>query len=161
MVICGARDEGDAPALAIADAIACVLELPLLVVHVLPSLVVPPHGPTREDWGRMAGMLDRLADDAGVDAPGDDGSRVLGGVAAAELAALARAEDAALVDVSGRKRSWLRRALVPSVANLLARRCYSPVALCPRDPLAAMRVREALGRDATGAEESRRRLRDC
>jgi nucleotide-binding universal stress UspA family protein len=153
-VICGARDEGDAPALAIADAIAHVLELPLLVVHVLPAIsapafpswgVPPPHGPTRQDRLQAVAMLDRLADAAGVDVPCDGGSRVLCGAAAAELAALARSEDAALVVVGGTNRSRLRRALLPSAANLLARRCDRPVAVCPRDPVAAMRVREALG----------------
>jgi nucleotide-binding universal stress UspA family protein len=152
VVICGARDEGDAPALAIADAMACVLELPLLVVHVLPairayaypSLAVPPRGDTREDRAWAAAMLDRLAGAAGVAAPGDQGSRVLCGGAATELAALARTEDAALLVVSGTQRSWLQRALLPSATNLLARHGERPVIVCPRDPLAAMRVREAL-----------------
>ena len=170
VVICGARDEGDAPALAIADAIAHALELPLLVVHVLPTIsarsypsvgVALPHAVTREERVRAAAMLDRLADAAGVAVPDDGGSRILCGATAADLAELAHSEEAALVVVSGTKRSRLRRAFVPSVANLLARRCERPVAVCPKDPLAAMRVREALGWGATTRPiESRRWLRD-
>jgi nucleotide-binding universal stress UspA family protein len=94
-------------------------------------------------------MLDQLADAAGADPPGEDGSRILCGGAAADLAALGRSEEAAVVVVSGTQRSRLRRAVFPSVANQLARRCERPVAVCPRDPLAAMRVRDALGWDAT------------
>lgn len=152
VVLCGARDEGDAPALAIADAIAQALELRLLVAHVLPAIrphasrsVVPPCGPTREERAWAAAMLARLAVAAGVEPPGDGGLRVLCGGAAADLAACARLEDAALVVVSATKRSRIRRMLSPSVARHLSRRCERPVLVCPKEPAAAMRVREALG----------------
>jgi nucleotide-binding universal stress UspA family protein len=153
VVVCGARDERDAPALAIAAAVAGALYLPLLLVHVLPLVsrlvagvpgVPQVYGVTLEDKAWTKAMLERLAIAAGVEAPADDECRVVRGAPGATLAALGQSLDAALVVVSATTRHWVFRAFAPSVAGYLVRHSARPVLVCPTHPAPAMRVREAI-----------------
>lgn len=154
LIVCGARDESDAPAAATAAAIADALGLPLVLVHVLsptPRVMVPgaaaipgEQGFTVADLDRATARLERLVDAAGI-ADADLDCRVVRGDTGPTLAALGRSEDAALVVVGATTRTWLSRALDPSVTGHLGRHCDRPVMVCPGDPAPAMRVREALG----------------
>jgi nucleotide-binding universal stress UspA family protein len=153
LVLCGCRDEADAPAAASSAAIADELGLPLLLVHVLstertlvPGAAAVPGiwGFTIEDTVRANEMLDRVVDAAGI-ANADVGRRVVRGVPGLTLAAFGHSEDAALVVVGASARSWVSRAFEPSVTRHLGRRCDRPVMVCPRHPAPAMRLREALG----------------
>ena len=152
-IVCGVHDEADAPAAAIASAMAEALELPLLLIHVLPpftqivpgSMLAPDVQPViAEDLAWATAMLGRLVRAAGLDGSGATERRVHCGPPGPALAALARSEDAALVVVSASGRRWLLRALRPSVTEHLVRRSDRPVLVCPRHPAPAMRVREAL-----------------
>ena len=66
------------------------------------------------------------------------------------IAAAGRHQRASLVVVSVSTRGRLRQALRPSTTGYLIRRCERPVAVCPRDPAAAMRLREALAGEEIG-----------
>ena len=157
LILCGVRDEGDAPAVATAAAIAEILGLPLLLIHVLsvvrrvciPGAVglVGDHGFTVEDVSRATEQVDRLVHAAGI-GEADADRQMARGVPGPTLAALAASQAAAMVVVSATARPWWSRALEPSVTGHLGRHCDRPVLVCPRHPAPAMRVREALGRRA-------------
>jgi nucleotide-binding universal stress UspA family protein len=154
LILCGVRDEADAPAVATAGAIAETLGLPLLLIHVL-SLVrrvcvpgaagfVGDYGFTVEDVSRATEEVDRLVHAAGL-GEADADRQMARGVPGPALAALASSQAAAMVVVSTTARPWWSRALEPSVTGHLGRHCDRPVLVCPRHPAPAMRVREALG----------------
>jgi nucleotide-binding universal stress UspA family protein len=154
LILCGVRDEADAPAVATAGAIAETLGLPLLLIHVL-SLVrrvcvpgaagfVGDYGFTVEDVSRATEHVDRLVHAAGISEA--DADRCMArGVPGPTLVALASSQAAAMVVVGATARRWWSRALEPSVTGHLGRHCDRPVLVCPRHPAPAMRVREALG----------------
>jgi hypothetical protein len=119
LILCGVRDEADAPAVATAGAIAETLGLPLVLVHVLspvPRVCVPEvagvvgdYGFTVDDVSLATEQVERLVHAAGIDEADADRRTVTGN---------------------------------------LGRHCDRPVRVCPRHPAPAMRVREALGRRA-------------
>lgn len=151
-VVCGVQDVDDAPAAAIAGAMAEGLGVRLLLTHVVAPVAIAVPGPAaapvlcdRAEEGRRNGRrtLEQVAIAAGLE--GVDGEqRLARGAPGPVLADLARAEDAALIVVSRTSRSWLVRGLLGSAASHLVRRADRPVLVCPRDPLAAMRLREAV-----------------
>jgi nucleotide-binding universal stress UspA family protein len=152
-VVCGVRDELDAPAAATAAAVAGALGLAFVLVHVLglgreilSASMAPPAmlSVTPEDVVWADGMLARVLDAAGVHDLDVADRRVECGIPGPALVALACAQDVALVVVSASDRPWPLRAVIPSVTEHLVRRSDRPVLVCPRDPAAAMRVREAL-----------------
>jgi nucleotide-binding universal stress UspA family protein len=159
-IVCAVRDESDAPAAAIAAAVADGLGLPLLLMHVLAQLPEAFPGAmvgaavlpiTVEHTARATAMLDRLATAAALDESDVLERRVRHGPPGPTLLALARVDDAALVVVSASVRPWARRVLAPSVTAHLVRHCDRPVLVCPLDPAPALRVREALGNLPHGA----------
>jgi nucleotide-binding universal stress UspA family protein len=133
-VVCGVQDDADAACVAIAGALANGLGLPLVLVH-----VEPRH--YRGDGRETVAMVARAA---GLDRPEGVPVRLLRGPPGRTIAAAARRERAALVVVSESVRRLPRRAIFVSAAGDLVRRCEHPVLVCPRDPAAAMRLREAL-----------------
>jgi nucleotide-binding universal stress UspA family protein len=157
LILCGARDEADAPAVATAAAIGETLGLPLLLIHVLSPVrqvcipgaaaFVDDYGFTVEDVSRATEEVDHLVHAAGIgDADAD--RQMARGVPGPTLAALASSQAAAMVVVSATARPWWSHALEPSVTRHLGRHCDRPVLVCPRHPAPAMRVREALGHTA-------------
>ena len=159
-IVCAVRDESDAPATAIAAAVADGLGLPLLLMHVLAQL--PEAVPaamvgaavlpiTVQHTARAEEMLDRVTTAAGLDDSDVDERRVRYGPPGPTLLALARVDDAALVVVSASGRPWARRVLAPSVTAHLVRHCDRPVLVCPLHPAPALRVREALSNLPYGA----------
>jgi nucleotide-binding universal stress UspA family protein len=156
-VVCGVQDDDDAACVAIAGALAEGLGLPLILVHVVTSVAIPPlaFGAQSETIAPIAGRtgadpaagpetLDRVARAAGLRRLDTGGFRLVRGTPGPTLAATVRREQASLVVVSRSKRGRLQQALLGSVAGYLLRRCERPVVVCPRDPAAAMRVRAAL-----------------
>jgi len=156
-VVCGVRDDDDAACVAIAGALAEGLDLPLILVHVVPSLALAPlalGGPAgitapitgRTVNDRAAGheTLDGVVRAAGLPRPDTAGLRLVRGTPGPTLVATARRDKASLVVVSTSKRGRLQRALLGSAAGYLLRRCKRPVVVCPRDPAPAMRLRAAL-----------------
>ena len=133
-VVCGVQDAADATCVAIAGALANGLRLPLVLVHVEP----------RRDRGDGRATVARVARAAGLDRPEDVAVRLLRGAPGRAIAAAARRERAALVVVSESVRRLPKRAIFVSATGCLVRRCEHPVVVCPRDPAAAMRLREAL-----------------
>jgi nucleotide-binding universal stress UspA family protein len=159
-IVCGVHDESDAPAAAIAAAVARGLGLPLLLIHVrLPVTEVLPGAMvgaavlpiTVEHTAQATDMLDRLGTAAGLDDADIAERRVRYGRPGRALMATARSQDAALVVVSASARPWPRRIFGPSVTAHLVRRCDRPILVCPRDPAPALRVREALSSAPDGA----------
>jgi len=155
-VVCGVQDDDDAACGAIAGALAEGLGLPLILVHVLPPVALAPlafgaltavtaaiTGRTVADHAVGRETLDRVTRAAGL-RPDDADARLMRGTPGPTLAATARREGSALVVVSASTRGRLRRALPGSAVAYLLRRCQRPVVVCPRDPAAAMRLREAL-----------------
>jgi nucleotide-binding universal stress UspA family protein len=164
IVLCGIEDESDAPAAATAGAIASALGVQLVLAHVIPppaavapGPIAPPlvRGLTVEDSALAREMVGSVARAAGLDDPGTLARRVLRGTPAPTLAAVARAEDAALVVVSASVRPLLVRAFLGSATRHLARRLDRLLMVCPRDPRPAMRLREALSSSPTHAWWSR------
>jgi hypothetical protein len=133
-LICGVQDDRDATCVAIADALARKLELPLTLVHVVS---VGEGGDSRETV-----MI--VARAAGLGRPEELPVRLLRGPPGRTIAATAQCQDAALVVVSESTRRLPKRAFFVSATGYLACRCRRPVLVCPRDPVAAMRVRAAL-----------------
>jgi len=133
-VVCGVQDDADAACVAIAGALATTLDLPLVLVHVEP---MDDHGDARETVARVTRA-------AGLDHPEGVAVRLLRGAPGRTLAATARREGATLVVVSESVRRLPKRALFVSATGYLVRRCERPVLVCPRDPAAAMRLRDAL-----------------
>jgi nucleotide-binding universal stress UspA family protein len=161
-VVCGVRDELDAPAAATAAAVASALGLVLVVAHVLglggeilPTSIAAPASlsVTPEDITCADAMLTRALDAAGLHDFDIADRRVECGIPGPALVALGRAQDAGLVVVSASARPWPLRAVIPSVTGHLVRRSDRPVLVCPRDPAAAMRAREALARPSQRATE--------
>lgn len=153
IVLCGVEDERDAPSATTAAAIAQALGLCLVLAHTIPPPVHAAAGPlgpplvrglTVEDRALAGQMIGRVARAAGVEETSSVARRVLRGAPGPTLAAVARADRAALVVVSASVRSLLLRALLGSATRYLARRLDRPLVVCPRDPRPAMRVREAL-----------------
>jgi nucleotide-binding universal stress UspA family protein len=157
LILCGVRDEADAPAVATAAAIGETIGLPLLLIHVLPPVrqvcipgaaaFVDDYGFTVEDVSRATEEVDHLVHAAGI-GDSDADRQMARGVPGPTLAALASSQAAAMVVVSATARPWWSRTLEPSVTRHLGRHCDRPVLVCPRHPAPAMRVREALGRRA-------------
>jgi nucleotide-binding universal stress UspA family protein len=156
-VVCGVQDDDDAACVAIAGALAEGLGLPLILVHVVPSVALatlafaaasgmsaPITGRTVDDRAAGRETLDRVAGAAGLGRPATARVRLLRGTPGPTLAAAARREGAGLVVVSTSTRSRLQRALLRSATGYLLRRCERPVVVCPREPTAAMRLRAAL-----------------
>jgi nucleotide-binding universal stress UspA family protein len=135
-VVCGVQDDADAACVAIAAAVAKGLRLPLKLVHVQPM--------DMDDRGDARATVARVARAAGLDRPEAVPARLLRGAPGRTIAAAARREAAALVVVSESVRRLPKRALFVSATGYLVRRCEHPVLVCPRDPAAAMRLREAL-----------------
>jgi nucleotide-binding universal stress UspA family protein len=133
-LVCGVQDDADAASVAIADALARKLQLPLLLVHVL----------SIDERRDARDAVIAVARAAGLARPEDVPVRLLRGAPDRTLAATARRQDAALVVVSESVRRLPKRALCGSATAYLARRCHRPVLVCPRDPAAAMRMRAAL-----------------
>jgi nucleotide-binding universal stress UspA family protein len=139
-IVCGVQDDADAACVAIAGVLAEWLELALILVHV----------EARDDRGDARDTVARVARAAGLDHPASVPVRLLLGAVGRTIAAAARREDGALVVVSESVRRLPRRPAFASASGYLARRCEHPVLVCPRDPTAAMRLRNALlpARDA-------------
>jgi nucleotide-binding universal stress UspA family protein len=133
-VVCGVQDDADAACVAIAGAVAKRLRLPLKLVHV--------QAMNHRDDARET--VARVARAAGLDRPEAVPAHLLRGAPGRTIAAAARREGAALVVVSESVRRLPKRALFVSATGYLVRRCEHPVLVCPRDPAAAMRLREAL-----------------
>jgi nucleotide-binding universal stress UspA family protein len=133
-LVCGVQDDADAACVAIADALASKLELPLTIVHVV----------SKSEAGDSRETVMTVARAAGLDRPEELPVRLLRGAPGRAIAVTARCQDAALVVVSESVRRLPKRAFVVSATGYLARRCRRPVLVCPRDPAAAMRVRAAL-----------------
>jgi nucleotide-binding universal stress UspA family protein len=133
-VACGVQDDADAACVAIAAALAKGLALPLVLVHVHPM----------DDRGDARETVARVTRAAGLDRPEAVPARLVRGAPGRTLATAARREDAALVVVSESVRRLPKRALFVSATGYLVRRCERPVLVCPRDPAAAMRLRDAL-----------------
>jgi hypothetical protein len=152
-IVCGIEGEGDAPAAAVAAALAEALRLALVLVHAVRRIGeqapadVPARGhrSTVEARARGRTILDGAATAAGLTDPDDGDRRVLAGRAGPALAAAARAHDAALVTISAAAGPEFVRGVPGSATGYLTRRCDRPLLVCPRDPLVAMDVREALG----------------
>lgn len=160
IVLCGVEDETDAPAAATAGAIAHAVGLRLVLAHaipppatVAPGPLAPPlvRGLTVEDRALAREMVGSVARAAGLPDAGTLAPRVLRGTPGPTLAAVARAQDAAFVVVSASVRPLLVRALLGSATHHLARRLDRLLLVCPRDPLPAMRLREALSSSPTHA----------
>jgi nucleotide-binding universal stress UspA family protein len=156
-VVCGVQDDDDAACVAIAGALAKGLGLPLILVHVVPSLAlarlascaptgITPliAGRTLDDPAADLEPLERVRRAAGIRRPDTAALRLVRGAPGPALAATASREEASLVVVSASERGRLQRALLGSAAGYLLRRCKRPVVVCPRDPAAAMRLRAAL-----------------
>ena len=156
-IVCGLQDDDDAACVAIADALAGGLGLPLILVHVVPSVALAPlalaassgmpapiTGRTVHDRAAARETVDRVACAAGVARPDTAGIRLTRGTPGPTLAATAKREGAALVVVSTSTRHRLQRALLGSATCYLLRRCERPVVVCPREPTAAMRLRAAI-----------------
>jgi nucleotide-binding universal stress UspA family protein len=157
-VLCGARDERDAPAVRLADVLAQALELPLVVARVVPADLVVVVGdgysvsfPTEE--------RDPLADrfrvraivaEAGIDFTGDQMIRVLSGEVGSALASEVIAADAPLLVVGPSRSRGLKRALLGSDVDELLRRCACPVVICPDEPTAEMGLSELWAQRAQG-----------
>ena len=124
-VVCG---------VAIAGAVAKRLRVPLKLVHVQ---AMDHRDDARETVARVARA-------AGLDRREAVPAHLLRGAPGRTIAAAARREGAALVVVSESVRRLPKRALFVSATGYLVRRCDHPVLVCPRDPAAAMRLREAL-----------------
>jgi nucleotide-binding universal stress UspA family protein len=161
-VVCGVRDEFDAPAAATAAAVGSALGLSLVLVHVLglgreilaTSIAASASlSATPEDVVWADEMLARVLDAAGLHDVDVADRRVECGIPGPALVALGRAQDAGLIVVSASDRPWPLRAAVPSVTGHLVRRSDRPVLVCPRDPAAAMRAREALAHPSQHAEK--------
>jgi nucleotide-binding universal stress UspA family protein len=161
-VVCGVRDELDAPAAATAAAVAGALGLALVLVHVLglgreilPASMASPAilSVTPEDVAWSDEMLARVLEAAGLREFDVADRRVECGIPGPALVTLGRSQDAGLVVVSASERPWPLRAVIPSVTGHLVRRSDRPVLVCPRDPAAAMRAREALAHPSQRAAE--------
>jgi nucleotide-binding universal stress UspA family protein len=155
-VICGVHDD-DAACAAIAGALADALGLQLILVHAVRSFAPASHAfaalsgmtfPLRagdgEDPAAGREIVNRAATAAGLGQPGPAEFRVMHGAPGPAIVATARRERAAFVVVSASRRARLQQALRGSTTGYLIRRCPRPVVVCPRDPAAALRLREAL-----------------
>jgi nucleotide-binding universal stress UspA family protein len=133
-VVCGVQDDADAACVAIAGALATTLGLPLVLVHAEPT----------DDRGDAGNTVARVTRVAGLEHPEGVAVRLLRGAPGRTLAATARREGATLIVVSESVRRLPKRALFVSATKYLVHRCERPVLVCPRDPAAAMRLRDAL-----------------
>jgi nucleotide-binding universal stress UspA family protein len=133
-IVCGVQDDPDAACVAIAGALAKRLGLRLVLVHVDPM----------HDRGHARETVARVTRAAGLDRPERVPVRLLGGAPGRAIAATARREGATLVVVSESVRRLPKRALFGSATGYLVRRSRHPVLVCPRNPAAAMRLRQAL-----------------
>jgi nucleotide-binding universal stress UspA family protein len=156
-VVCGVHQDDDAACAAIAGALADALGLHLILVHAVRSTVPAWHAfaalsgmafPLRpedvEDPPAGRETVHRVATAAGLGQPGPAEIRVLHGAPGPTIVATARRERAALVVLSASTRGRLQRTLRGSTTGYLIRRSRRPIVVCPRDPAAAMRLREAL-----------------
>jgi nucleotide-binding universal stress UspA family protein len=153
-VLCGVHDDADVTTAAIASALAAALGLDLVMATVIPEpamcvpgSIAPPivTGLDGDMRARAQRTLLRVVSGAGIAGAPIGAYRIRSGAPGQMLAALAQAEDAALVAVSTSVRPWPVRLLIGSATGHLGRHCARPVVVCPRDPRAAMRLREALG----------------
>jgi len=153
-VLCGVHDDADVTTAAAASALAGAIGMDLVIATVIPQPAIWVPGPiapplsswvSRDDRARAQRTLLRVVSDAGIAGSSVGAYHIRSGAPGPTLAALAQAEDAALVAVSASIRPWPVRLLIGSAVNHLARHCARPVVVCPRDPRAAMRLREALG----------------
>jgi nucleotide-binding universal stress UspA family protein len=156
-VVCGVHDDDDAGCAAIAGALADALGLHLVLVHAMRSITpgsyafaalsgmtFPLSQRDVEDPAVGREIVSRLATAAGLRRLGPAEIRVRRGPPGPAIVATARRERAALVVVGASTRGRLQQALHGSSTGCVIRRCRCPVVVCPRDPAAAMRLREAL-----------------
>jgi nucleotide-binding universal stress UspA family protein len=151
-IVCGLQDDDDAACVAIAGALADGLGLPLILVHVMASVALAPvalGAPTAvaaaiaADRANGCETLDRVTRAAGLRPDGAE-TRLVRGSPGPTIAATARREHSAFVVVGASTRGRLQRALRGSATGYILRHCSRPVVVCPREPAAAMRLREAL-----------------
>ena len=144
-IVCGVRDDRDAPAVELAATLAELLGLGLTLAHVLPPglagtavpgpVVLHPQGPAMTP-GRLAlRQLHQLLDGALADHPALRDRcevRLRRGRPAQQLDVLCQEEQAALLVLGPQRRGALRVALLGSVARDLARHGTRPIVSCPQ-----------------------------
>lgn len=157
-VLCGARDERDAPAVTLADVLAQAIELPLVLARVVPEdfFVLGADGvPVVFRPGERDPVADRfrlraIVAEAGIDFTGDQMITVLKGEVSSALASAVVAGDAPLLVVGPSRSGRLKRALFGSNVEALLQRCTCPLVICPDDPAAGMGLRELWAQRAQG-----------
>jgi nucleotide-binding universal stress UspA family protein len=141
-VICGVRSPDDAGAAALAHQFATALDVTLVLAHAvapvpaaaLPTAVPMPVLETDEAGAHERGreLIGEVSRAAGLDRPGAHAVRVLDGVPAEGLSALAAHEDAALLAVGPSPHGTLFAALTGSPVRHLIRHGTHPVLVAPR-----------------------------
>jgi membrane protein implicated in regulation of membrane protease activity/nucleotide-binding universal stress UspA family protein len=165
-VVCGVQDDNDAACVAIAGALADGLGLPLILVHVIPSVALAPvafgapaitahiAASTVADRANGRGTLERVTRAAGLPPDGAD-ARLMRGTPGPTIAATARREGSALVVVSASSRGRLQRALRGSATGYIVRHSSRPSssarATPPRPCACAMRSRRFRTREPSAA----------
>jgi nucleotide-binding universal stress UspA family protein len=149
-IVCGVKDRCDARTVVAAGALADVLDLQLVLVHVwdesvaaapVPLVLSASSPDTRpHNSAAMRRLLGDVARCAGRSRPGSACQRVVEGPVGESLCRAGGDEGAALVAVTASRHGPFTGALRGSVTRHVARHADRPVLVCPTDPDPALEL---------------------